>query len=178
VSFPNVAAPCPFARQETLKWWRFHILTTTFHFKVVQGDEALFWIAAEEREDMRSRFAAIVRTAIQRIIEIGRYKSQREQRCGKISAAAVAKLYVENLKLGDGAEPITEKYVSIALRISETLLSVRSVKDVIFALEGLLDHAGPFNSIYRLETLSELDSGPDLNLVVLSMSQRFAGRCR
>lgn len=134
-----------------MKKWRFHILATTFHFQVVSTDEDLFWKTATEREDYRSKFAAIVRTALQRIIEIGRYKAQKELKMGKMSSQAIAKIYVDNLHMGEGAEPITEKYVSVAMRIHDTLLAVQGIKDVMFALDAMLDHASPFNSVYRLE---------------------------
>jgi hypothetical protein len=134
-----------------LKQWRFHLLTTSFNFRIVPSDEELFWLAAKFREDIRSQYNVVVRTALQRIIEIGRYKHQKEAKVGKISNSKLAELYSQNLKIADGAEQITEKYITISLRVNEYLLSIQSVKNVIINLEEKMGQGSPFNSVYRLE---------------------------
>ena len=96
-----------------------------------------------------SSYQQVTRTAIQRAMEIARYKQQKEVKIGKMSNAKIAELYRANLVLAEGSEDISEKYVSIALRVHEHLLSVPAVKTAIMKLEEQLGQASPFNSIYR-----------------------------
>ncbi len=94
------------------------MLTTSFLFFVAETDEDLFWKSNVIRENLRSRFFACARTAIQRILEIARYKVTKEVTCGKLPNTKIVEAYRKHLVVAAGSEEISEKYVEIALRIA------------------------------------------------------------
>lgn len=86
-------------------------------FFVAATDEDLFWKNNTMREDMKSRYQVCSRTAIQRVFEISRYKAQKEATSGKLPNSKIVEAYRKNLKLSNGSEEISDKYVEISLRI-------------------------------------------------------------
>jgi hypothetical protein len=138
------------AKDAILKSWRLHVLSATFSFLVLDRDEDIFWKTNGIREDMKSLYQAVARTAIQRVLEIARYKATREATQGKLSNAKISELYREKLDAAAGTEKISEKYVDTALKVNDFLLSVGPVKSVIFALEEQMGQLSPFNSVHRL----------------------------
>ena len=147
---------------KVLKAWRYHLLTVTFSFEVVSGVETLFWKANNLREDLRGRFDACVRTTVQRIVGMASFKKTKESKDGAGSATyvKVAKAYVTNLKQGQGAEKITEKYCEIALKVHDNLFAIPHVKTVIFSMEERYNHKSPFNSLYRMKAIVDRVKDP------------------
>jgi hypothetical protein len=86
----DVRDPQKAKNDKLMRTWRFHILSATFQFLIIPTDEELFWKTNKLRDDMRSQFNAVVRTAIQRVLEIARYKAQKEAKHGKMSSAKIA----------------------------------------------------------------------------------------
>ena len=78
-----------------------------------------------------------------------------------MTAQAIADAYLSHkVVVAEGGDEISQRFVEVAMRVQEYLLSVNSVKTVIFDMEENYGQQSPFNKILRLEAFYQKTKDP------------------
>jgi hypothetical protein len=143
------------ATQRRLQDWRRMSLSVSFHFKLLESDDARFWESARLREHLVVDFATMARTAVQRVFELVAFKSKVERTSGKISNSELSRRYKTNLQLAKDSEDITENYVDNAMQVFRGVLGVPMVVSLISQADEIHGHKSPFNSVLKLYLIAK-----------------------
>lgn len=148
--------------------WLVVCLSTTVSFEVLDGDMNIFWRNCALREEVATTFSMVVRTPRQRVIELILLKRDMEKAADKtdnkrekgISAQKLWHMYDSRAKLSpSNAEPMTETWVSHALSVYHRALHDEKIMKIVEDCEQKWNHASPFNSIYKLNTIVSKSGG-------------------
>ena len=141
------------------KLWRFHLLTVTFSFTVLSGED-VYWKQARMRQDAEVQFQVVTRSALQRIYEVnmvlGRRVGQRA-----LSNAQLAAMYQQHLQQVESQEQITTNYISEAVRLYKGLLSNKKVAELLARMDEEWGKDNPLNSVTKLSNLLSKTKTPE-----------------
>jgi hypothetical protein len=140
------------ANAAELEKWRRAMLTVTIRFEKILTQNDLYWRAANLREMVVSEFRAVALTPVQRICQVVEFKTAQERKAGgRLSAEAVAKLFMENLKMSDDSEQLSKNLVDNILTVWGRALSQPAVLAVVLEMEEF-KHT-PFDTILKMYTI-------------------------
>ncbi len=128
--------------------WRYHMTTAPCLFVLVPPTDSIGWRAQQLREDV-SQKASLARTPVQRIFDV---VNRREAQGMRISAEAMVKLYSDNLRLSERAEPITKSWVETAFNVWDRALSKPTIQAVVLAEEAHHDKS-IFNATQKMQAI-------------------------
>ena len=141
------------------KNWRFHLLTVTFSFTVLSGED-VYWKQARMRQDAEVQFQVVTRSALQRIYEVnmvlGRRVGQRA-----LSNAQLATMYQQHLQQVESQEQITTNYISEAVRLYKGLWSNKKVAELLARMDEEWGKDNPLNSVTKLSNLLSKTKTPE-----------------
>lgn len=106
-------------------------------------------------------FRTMGRTAYQRLFEVEMFRQKKEASLGKMSAAALAKLYSDNVQFSPGSDPLSAAFIDEALTVFSRALSISSVKDAVAWCDEAFSHNSPFNSVYKMSAVIKRAGSPD-----------------
>ena len=124
----------------------------SFHFKVLEGEEARFWEAVKLREQFVVNFSAMARTAVQRMYEVMGFKVRQEQRSGRTMNAADLALMYKKGELAADSEQITEDMARNIISVHNDMLSVGAIRTLLLQADEQWGHKSPFNSVISSAT--------------------------
>jgi hypothetical protein len=138
----------------SLRGWFNMLLSVSFHFKLLESDDAKYWEAVRLREHLVVDFSTMARDAVQRVFELAAFKAKQEARSGRLTALQVAELYGQNGDLAPSSEPITKNMVENAISVHGVLQGVSGVQQVLQAATAKYGKQSPFNSVLKLHLIS------------------------
>ncbi len=136
------------ADHAVLAKWRYHMTTAPCLFVLVPTTDSIVWRAQQLREDV-SQKTSLARTPVQRIFDV---VNRREAQGMRISAEAMVKLYSENLRLSERAEPITKSWVESAFTIWDRALCKPTIQAVVLMEEAHHDKS-LFNATHKMQAI-------------------------
>jgi hypothetical protein len=128
------------------------MLTVSFHFKVLEGEEPRFWEAVKLREQFVVNFSAMARTAVQRMYEVMGFKVRQEQRSGRTMNAADLALMYKKGELAADSEQITEDMARNIISVHNDMLSVGTIRTLLLQADEQWGQKSPFNSVISSAT--------------------------
>jgi hypothetical protein len=107
-------------------------------------------------------FRTMGRTAYQRLFEVEMFRQKKEAHLGqKVSAAALAKMYSDNVKFCPGSDPLSAAFIDEALTVFSRALSISTVRDAVAWCDEAFSHSSPFNSVYKMAAIIKRAGTPD-----------------
>eukprot|EP00969_Alexandrium_andersonii_P057969 2554201-Alexandrium_andersonii.AAC.1 len=93
----------------------------------------------------------------QRVFQIIYSKQKYEKKTAmSLSNRDVAQMYTKKLIMADHTDEISESFVKVTLRVWQTIYMVPAAKKIILeADEEFGSQATPFDSVYKLEAISQ-----------------------
>ena len=140
---------------EELHKWHRAMLSITFRFEKVLTVDDLYWRAANLREQVVSEYRAVALTPVQRICQVIEFKAAQERKNGgiKLSAAALAQLFLENLNMSEDCEKLSKNLVDNIITVWNRALSQPAVLEILLDAEERFGPATPFDSILKMHTI-------------------------
>ncbi len=138
---------------ERLTSWRTYILSVTMRFEHLPTQEAIFARHVTLRENAVAQYHAIAHTTLQKIYMIVRFKEKMEAERGPQSALSLAKWFDDNVQQCSTSDRITKSFIDNALTISERVLTIPEVMQIITASDADKGHKSPWNSITRIHRM-------------------------
>jgi hypothetical protein len=121
---------------EELSGWRSTLLSWPCKFvKGLDTDDSRYFYNLNLRESAKMTAKAIGHTASQVIIDIYMFKVRKEAASGPLSAAAVAKLYQDNVRFSDSKEARSSGLVDAAITVFQRLFSFPELSRIVVSLE-------------------------------------------
>ena len=110
--------------EEVLQGWRSVALCTHMKFIVVQDTKDLLQRSISIREKVTSKYDAVARTTMQRILEVMAFKAVHEQTAGKLASSKVAELWKQAVEESSSnlTDRVSPDYVDVAIRVYEKVL--------------------------------------------------------
>ncbi len=137
-----------------LSAWRTVLLTVSFHYKLLESDDARTYEAAQIREHVVVDYDSLAFTAKQMVYCIVGFKTQIEQKGGKQSDADIADRWNKNVSMAPSSETVTKTLVKNASDVFKKVLSDQATTAIIDAAEDAHGRRSPFNSIEKLYWIS------------------------
>lgn len=106
-------------------------------------------------------FRTMGRTAYQRLFEVEMFRQKKEAALGKMSAAALAKMYADNVQFSPGSDPLSAAFIDEALTVFSRALSISSVREAVAWCDEEFSHNSPFNSVYKMSAIIKRAGAPD-----------------
>jgi len=131
-------------------------------FKVLASEQAMFFAAANLREEYQARHATMCHTTLQQIFRLVSFKNRQEAVRGLMSAKEVSVIYTAELKCAPGTEPPSLEYVDAALTVHNRLLSDPGCLADLMAIEKAFPQKGPLDSVYKLEGIARPSDLPSI----------------
>ena len=131
---------------EVLQAWRFHLLTTTMRFEILENPDDIFWKNVSLREKYVTKEKAVARTPRQRIEEVALVMSRLSKKAsvgaqGKkdkdVSVAQVMQAYRDKGDISpvNQDDQITETFIRAAVTLKTRALNVKEIGESIKEME-------------------------------------------
>lgn len=139
------------ATDTCLRTWRTFFLTLQIDF--VRIPESMVPLMSFHlREEMLDNGEAVAWTTLQKIQMVVRMKNGLEQKGGKVTASRVAQLF-ERVKLARTSEAMSAGFIDAAMTVDARMLSIPSCSARLESLDDQFGVRGPFDSVYKLQSL-------------------------
>ncbi|CAJ1453003.1 unnamed protein product, partial [Effrenium voratum] len=127
--------------EEVLQGWRSVALCTHMKFIVVQDTKDLLQRSISIREKVTSKYDAVARTTMQRILEVMAFKAVHEQTAGKLASSKVAELWKQAVEESSSnlTDRVSPDYVDVAIRVYEKVLMRGAVDLIVWTLDAIKD---------------------------------------
>ena len=157
---------------EVLHAWRFHLLTTTMRFEILENPDDIFWKNVALREKYVTKEKAVARTPRQRIEEVALVMSRLSKKAsvgaqGKkdkdVSVAQVMQAYRDKGDISpvNQDDQITETFIRAAVTLKTRALNVKEICESIKEMEKLKQHRSPWRSIYTMLEVIQRAQNPE-----------------
>jgi hypothetical protein len=158
-----------------LEQWRTVGLTTTMRFEVIANDDDIFWRGIQLRELIVTEHKALTRTAFARIWEVARMKERLEGKTKtKLSAQKIAEEWRSKVMMSADSDEISDAFIDASLTVFARMLTLPLVKDLIVWCERQYGHSGPFNSVWKLQSIiSKARDPPRISWTVEALVDGF-----
>lgn len=98
-------------------------------------------------------FRTMGRTAFQRIFEVELFRQHKESSLGKQSAASLAQLWVDNVRVSPGSEQFSPAFIDDSLTVYQRALSKEPIRAAVTLCDQEYGHQSPFNSVYKMAAI-------------------------
>lgn len=143
--------------EESLLKWRQCIMSAPFLFKRLDNDDDRHWYHVQCRERIVQHYVSLRFTALQKMCDVIEFMDRKEKSVGKLSVAKIASAYKENVKFAQGVPEdetsASTTFIETTIAIKERMLSIPSVKKLIFEWDGETTLANPFDSTAKLHVI-------------------------
>ncbi|CAE7212943.1 unnamed protein product [Symbiodinium sp. CCMP2456] len=144
------------ASDEELKKWRKTLLTVDMEFMPLPTCDDQYFKAVNLRRAVIVENEAVVRSCIQSIQEIMEFKLRKEKGLGhSMTAEELCTAWnAHAIEISSKyAEEISATWIQNAVKIQNSILSDKDVRNVVLWMEGEYGKSNPLNSIYSLEAI-------------------------
>ena len=137
---------------DDLMVWRTCMLTVSFKFLQIDGNDARYWRPLQVREDAGLFGDAVKRTAVQRGYDVMEVKAMLETaRAHQLGADACVSAWKANVELAPNSELVKVSFMDACFAVWNRLMSDPTCSALVLSAELL--QPSPFDSIYKLEAI-------------------------
>ncbi len=148
------------ADNDTLTAWRTALLTTSFHWMVIDNEDDKFYTSQTLREHLITDCNTMKRTAQQWCFLVNGFKQNMEKKHGRTSNGRLAKLITENVDLAADTEELNETFILNCLKVHNVLFDHTAVLQMIQRCEEDCGAGAPFDSVQKLYLITTKTKEP------------------
>jgi len=153
------------APKSELQAWRYHLLTVSYCYVLLDNEDDIAFAATRYRESLEQKFTSMQHTVYQKMMGVVYMIKRLAKTKGRLSSKQVEQLYQDKVGTAnehtDGKEALSSNFIDTAVTFYERVLSIASVSNMMRLADN--DSKNPFNGSTKIqEIISKAGNKPHI----------------